>query len=256
MVAVATSGATLWSTNRDAIIARALRICGAIGQGETPSAAAITEGAEALNDITKEYQADGMPLWKIKVYTAFAYTATTTYNIGTGSTVNQVAPLKILQAYNRNTLADPDQDTPILVVPRMDYEYLGIKQATGRPNQLSYVPPGAGIITISDMKGVITVFPKPDAYTIANVTCVIIGQTPYEDYAASTDVPDFPSYWYNAIKWGLAAELAYEYGVPYAERAMIRKEALFHKNEALSFGTEEGSLWIQPRAQWGQEGHS
>ncbi len=254
MPAAATSGATLWSANRDLIIGRALRLCGAIGQGETASAAAVTEAAEALNDLTKELQADGMPLWKIRTYTAFSYTATTTYNIGIGSTVNQTAPLKILQAFNRRTDVTPNQDSPIVIVPKMDYELLGIKQSTGRPNQLYYNPPGAGIITVSDLKGVITVFPKPDTYTIANVTCVIIGQVPFDDYAAAGDVPDFPSYWYNTIKWGLAAELAYEYGVPYSERAMIMKQYLYHKNEALSFGTEEGSLQITPGPLWAHEG--
>jgi hypothetical protein len=43
-----TSGNFNLTTNRDAIIARALRIVGAIGQGETPSTTAITEGAKLL----------------------------------------------------------------------------------------------------------------------------------------------------------------------------------------------------------------
>ena len=94
MTAVTTSLKTLWSSNRDQIITRALRICGAYGQGVTPSADSITEGAEALNDLCKQFETDGMPLWKVKTMTAFAFTATKTYNIGVGSTVNQTAPLK------------------------------------------------------------------------------------------------------------------------------------------------------------------
>lgn len=250
----ATSGKTLWSANRDLIIGRSLRIIGAIGQGETPAAEAITEAAEALNDLCKELQADGMPLWKVRTYTAFAYTATTSYTIGIGSTVNQTAPLKILQAYNRDTTVTPNIDSPMIIVTKMDYEYLGQKQSTGRPNQLLYTPPGANVVTVSDMIGTITVFPKPDTLSIANLKCVLIGHVPFDDYSASSDVPDFPSYWFNAIKWGLAADLCFEYGVPFAERSMIMKQYLYHKNEALSFGTEEGSLWIQPRPQWGQEG--
>ena len=46
-----TSGLYALSTTRDGIITRALRIIGAIGQGETPTATAITEASEALNDL-------------------------------------------------------------------------------------------------------------------------------------------------------------------------------------------------------------
>src|SRR6266704_306265 len=104
---VSTSGSTNLSTNRDGVITRALRIIGAIGQGETASATQITEGAEALNDLVKEFQADGMPLWKIKFLTPFVYTATPTYLIGLNSTINQTAPLKILQVRNKNNSVTP-----------------------------------------------------------------------------------------------------------------------------------------------------
>ena len=64
-----TATTTNWSKQRDTLITRSLRICGAIAQGETPASAAITEGAEALNDLCKEYQTDGMPLWKVQQQT-------------------------------------------------------------------------------------------------------------------------------------------------------------------------------------------
>lgn len=251
MPAPVTSGTTYYTSNRDAVIKRALRIVGGISQGQTPSATAVTEAAEALNDICKEWQADGMPLWKIVFYTPFAYTATETYLIGTGSTVNQPAPLKLLYAFNRNNSVTPVLDSPMIIVPKFDYAILGNKQSTGRPSQLMYTPPGTNTVGANgDFAGEIRVYPLPDAYTIANVTCGIIGQKPFEDFNASTDVPDFPSYWVNALKWGLADQLSYEYGLPYAERSMITKKAENHKQVALSFGSEEVSLFIQPYPQW------
>lgn len=256
MPAVATSGATLHSRSRDQIITRALRIIGAIGQGETAGANAITEGAEALNAITKELITDGMPLWKIKTYTAFAYTATQTYLIGTGSTVNQVAPMKILQAWNRDTSVTPNRDTPMLLVTQQDYNWIGSKTTTGTPQQMRYNPPGANIITVSDMVGTITVFPSPDANAIANLTCVIEAVKTFEDFAASSDVPDMPSYWFNALVWFLASELSYEYGVSLPERGMIQKRADMHRAAALSYGTEEGSILLRPRAEYGSPGGS
>jgi hypothetical protein len=236
-----------------------MRICGEIGTGETPSATQITDGAEALNDLCKEWQADGMPLWKVTQAGPFTFTNTVnTYLIGTGAAgtdfVN-VSPLKILQAWRRKVAAAPnDFDTPMLIVPKEDYLYLGQKTATGFPNQLVYTPPGANKTgSVSEMSGQIIVFPTPDTTTATTSQLWILGQFPYEDFSATGDVPDFPSYWFNAIKWGLAAELCYEYGTAYAERSMIMKQAMFHKDVALSFGTEEGSLWIQPRPQWSAE---
>jgi hypothetical protein len=239
---------------RDQITTRALRIVGAIGTGETPASSQLTEGAEALNDLCKEYQAYGMPLWKITALTPWAYTATNTYTIGLGSTIAQVAPLKILFARNKNSISTPALYTPMILVPKMDYYLLGIPDATGRPNQLNYTPPGAPFKgTNLDAEGTIRVYPSPDAYTIANVTCEMVCHLPYQDFAISTDIPDFPQHWLNAIKWGLAAELSYEYGVNVQERGMLEKRADMHVQQALSFGTEEGSLWIQPAPQWTAE---
>ena len=95
-----TSGLWNLTTNRDAIIARALRIIGAIGQGETPSSTAVTEAAEALNDLVKEWQTDGMPLWAITVFSVKYNTGVYTYQVTNG-------PLDILQAWNRNSTNKP-----------------------------------------------------------------------------------------------------------------------------------------------------
>lgn len=257
MVAVVTSGLTLWSTNRDAIITRAKRITGAIGTGETPSASEITEGAEALNDLIKEMATEeGMPLWKVKQLTGITYTATKTYTIGVGATgSNQKAPLRIYQYFNRDSSVTPNADTPVLLITKQDYMYLQQKDATGRPSQAFYDPPGANTFgTVSEMQGTITVYQSPDAFSIANLTLICIAQLPYEDFNASTDVPDFPSSWFNALKWSLAAELAYEDGVGLAERSMIAKRAQEHVDKARMGGTEEGSLFIRPTVQYHSPG--
>lgn len=250
------SGTTNYTIQRDTLITRALRICGAVGQGETATANAITEGAGALNALVKEYQADGMPLWKITQMTGITYTATNSYTVGLGQTVNQVAPLKVLQAFNRSDDTLPI-DQPVLIIPYQDYLYLGIKTSTGRPSQVFYKTPGeGGTIPASDMIGTIIVYPSPDAATIAHQTLVLIAQQPFENFDASTDIPDFPSYWFNALIWGLAADLAYEYGVGLAERSMIAKKAVEKKEMALSFGVEEGSLFLRPTANYHSPGGS
>ena len=228
-----TSNSTNFSITRDQLISGALRIAGAIAQGETPTATQVTEAAEALNMLVKAMQADGMPLWAIKKY-AVTLTATADYTIGVGSTVNTPKPLKVVNAYRHNT--STNIDVPMRVVTRQEYDMLGNKTSTGSPVQLFYEP------LLST--GVMHVFPVPDTYSIANETIYIIYQRPFEDFDASTDEPDFPQEWFDAIKFGLADRLAPEYGLAIQDRNDIRSRAKELRQEALGFGTENGSMYL------------
>jgi hypothetical protein len=148
--------------------------------------------------------------------------------------------MRVLQAWYRNN----NRDTPINIITRDTYQLMQAKGNTGTPTLFWYNPPGG--ISATENLGVVTVYPAPDAYAAANDTIYFTGVKPFMDFDASTDVPDFPQYWYNAIKWGTADQLAYEYGVGLAERSMITKKAQFHKDKALEGGAEEGSMFFMP----------
>lgn len=51
---------------RDTLIEDALKYIGAVNEGETPSAAALTESARLLNMMIKLRAAEGMPIWAIR----------------------------------------------------------------------------------------------------------------------------------------------------------------------------------------------
>jgi len=247
-----TSSSYNYTTNRDNIINRSLRIVGAIGQGETGDTNAVTEAAMALNDLAKEWEADGMPLWALTTYTLTPVASTSTYSVPGTAVDIVVAPLKIFQVWSHNSSSN--SDSPILLLTRQEYNILGAKTTGGAPSQLWYNPPGNMGISNS-ATGTVTLYPVPDATYVATGTIKFTGHKPFEDFDASTDVPDFPQYFYNALIWGLADQLSYEYGVSYAGRSMITKKADFHKQLALSFGTEEGSFRIQPLPSWDWESY-
>jgi len=230
------------TTTRDGIITRALRIVGAAGTGDVVNPYQITAGAEALNDLVKEWQVDGMPLWCLHQYGPLTLVENqASYSIGIGAADLQiVAPLRLLQAWRRNN----NLDSPLIIQTREAYNMMTDKAGTGAPSIVWYNPPGN--MSATEMAGTLTVYTTPDATSAANDTIYFTGVKPFADFDAADDVPDFPQYWYNALKWGLADQLSYEYGVGLAERAMISKKALFHKEQALSGGTEEGSLFFQP----------
>ena len=230
-----TSGTTTFSITRDDIIKGALRKIGVVAQGEVPTEDQVTEAAFALNTMVKAWEADGMPLWALRT-TPIPLTANVnTYNIGISKTVNTDKPLKVIQAWIRDTTSKID--IPMRILTKQEYAILGNKTTSGSPIQVYYEP-------LSDY-GILRVFPTPTSIDAANNQIYITYQRPYEDFNVSTDVPDFPQEWYDAVVYGLAVRLAPEYGLPIDQRRVLAQEALDIKLIAMSFGTEEGSLYMQ-----------
>ena len=230
-----TSGTTIFSINRDQLIAGSLRLTGVVSSGESPTADQITEGAEALNMMVKAWEADGMPLWAIKQY-PLPLSSSAIYNIGIGQTVNISKPLKVIQAFLHDVVSGTP-DIPMRIITRDEYNRLGNKVSTGQPIQVFYEP-------LRDY-GIVHLFPVPDATSIANKQVVLVYQAPFEDFNSATDTPDFPQEWYEAVKYGLAVRMAGENTLSLQVRQILMQEAKMFKDEALGFGTEEGSFFIQ-----------
>lgn len=232
---MATSGSTDFSVTRNQLITGALRLVGGVAQGETPTSDQITEAAEALNMLVKAWQAVGMPLWAMKQYTMSLTTSTSSYTIGVGSTVNTAKPLRVVSAYLHNIASGID--VPMTLLTREEYNSLGNKTSTGDPIQFFYEP----LLTT----GVVHLFPVPDSVAATDYTILLVYQRPFEDFDASTDTPDFPQEWYNALKYGLADMLSFEYGVDIQTAARLTSIASREKDLALSNGTEEGSFYFK-----------
>lgn len=231
---MAVSGSYDWVLNRDQVITGALRKLGVLASGASATSAQISDGSAALNAIVKAMAVEGMPLWAITSVTFTVTSGTSSYTIGVGSTVNAVAPIRVLQAFY--TISGEAQ-TPLNVINRYDFNKHPVNgtEIEGKPVNLYYQP--------LRQTGTISLWPVPDDST----TTVTMHYTrPFQDMDGATDDFDFPAYWIQALVYLLAWALAPEYGLPKAERDALRDEAIFWKNEALSIGTEEGSLYFQP----------
>jgi hypothetical protein len=237
---MALSGSYDWTLNRDQVITGALRKLAVLPSGGTPSAPQVADASEALNAIVKAFQADGMPVWAIEPYTFTVTSGTSSYAIGIAQTLNTVAPLKVLQALYTTT---GNASVPMNIYNRHDFNILPNADSEGVPVNLYYQPTSG---STGQPTGTIKLWPTPNDST---TTITIHYQRPYNDMDSAANNFDFPSYWIQALIYNLAWALAPEYGIPPTDRAVLTKEAMYWKNEALSYGTEEGSLYFQPNTQ-------
>jgi hypothetical protein len=235
---LALSGSFDWTLNRDQVITGALRKLAVLASGAAPTTNQTNDAAEALNAIVKAFQADGMPLWAISSYTFTVTSGTATYTIGVGQTQNTVAPLKVLQALRT---VSGQSAVPMNVYNRYDFNALpNLTTITGTPVNLYYQPSSG---TSGEPTGTIKLWPVPANSTD---TITLHYQRPFNDLDGATNNFDFPSYWIQALIYNLAWSLCPEYGIPPTDRSVLSKEAMYWKQEALNYGSEEGSLYFQP----------
>lgn len=227
-----TSNVTTFNMTSTQLVSAALRKLAVLGDGQSPSATQLSNGVEALNAMLKTFTVKGMPLWVMSEYSV-VLTATKTYTL-TAAT-NIPAPLKVTQAI----LVDANGAIiPMNPKSHYDYNLLSGNAATGTPVNYWYEP--------LNQTGVLHVWPTPDAYSIANRTVKLVYQKPFQDMVGGSDTLDFPQWWHEAVIYGLAWRLTGDFGVPLQDRQVLTKEAEYFLEEALSFGTEEGSLYFQP----------
>jgi len=234
------SGQANWNYTRDQIINAAHRKVGIAVDGATATPTQLVNAQEALNNIVFSLYAQGMPVWAMTT-TSFPLTqGVNTYPVGLGigsGTLNIQAPLKIVQAWSRdsNTL---NTDIPMNIYTQYNYNLLSTKINQGYPVHLWYQP--------QNQAGTITLWPTPDAYSAQFRSVFFVYQRAFDQFNSGTDTPDFPQVWIEPLIYSLAHRLSPEFGLPLSEQDKLNETANALITNALSFGTEEGSLFIQP----------
>ena len=57
---------------------------------------------------------------------------------------------------------------------------------------------------------------------------------------------DFPSEWFQCLRWGLASEIAVDYGLPLEKLSGIIQRAESYKQRLMAWDTEYASTFFQP----------
>lgn len=222
-----TSSNTSWELTKEEIIKSALRKCGVLAKGQTPSAEDYTDCGMALNALLQSLATKGMPLWKRLTYFTSLIAGTQTYTV---SNVWKIAQIVV---------TDLAGGTQIEVVQKSLYDFNRLpRNTTGQPVHYTYAP---GLES-----GVLSLWPIPDSGTALAKQLQIVYQKEFDGFINLTDTPDFPAYWSEAIIYGLAQRIAPEYGVPITDRDKITADYNRALNDAEGYGDEDGSLFLSP----------
>jgi hypothetical protein len=112
---------------------------------------------------------------------------------------------------------------------------LGVKTSQGIPNQFYYDPQlNNGVLYLYDV-------PSASGYTVH-----LQVQSPISDVTTPSATPEFPSEWFNCLKFGLADQLALEYGVSAQVRAELSQRAMKYLEEMTDWSQEEAATSFQP----------
>ena len=275
-----TSSSRNFISTRDEIIAYAYRKLDVIGPGDTPSANQVTQASAVLNAMVLEWQNDGIGLWTLIEDTVKLTASTATVTLDECVDIDNVlfrrnegdTPLHRLTRPEYRAIQDKTTEgTPTsyyvdfqLAAPVL-YLYPVPENTTG-----CVTGTDALIYLCSNDHTSATATDKPitgtdyaDYWTAttdvtataawANATDYysdVIKYTKYQrlqDFDGASDNPDFPVRWYQALIWGLAAELAPENGIVDAAHDKILMRASRYYQRAKGSDTDMGDLRISPR---------
>ena len=228
---MSTSGSTDFGLVTNTIIDEAFDICGIGSEGESISADQYSRARRSLNLMAKSWAASDH-LWLRTSASEALAAATASYAI-------TPKPTRILEMRRRDSNG---YDTPLTEWSHAEYQDQPNKAVTGVPVAYYYDPQRAS--------GTVYVWPTPGASEAAEYALQFTYLRTIEDFDDTTNDPDLPQEWTEALCYGLAERLALKYGVAPDIRSEIAQRAALLKAQIDSWDTEPASLFLQPEARW------
>lgn len=230
------------------IINDAFKKLGAIGETETLNTYQQGTGNKALAAMAHAWTVYGLPPWNMAVDSIplSNFAANGTLIVGkSGLTVVPTYssmtnyPVRILNAWKQKS----NVREPMMVMARKDFLSQPSQALTAAPQYLLWEP-------LSWRRIKLSLYPLISTDWTSG-TLVIDYQYdnhPTSEYTdPSTEYPDFPDYWDEALIYNLAVRLAPEYGLSIENRNLLKQEAKEALELALSYRTDDTeSMYFQP----------
>lgn len=222
-----TTGATAtFNETRDQLITDALMKVGVVGPDATPTGSQYSHGARALNRLVKSLDPEGEYLWRV-----VRRTITTTS--GTAAYTPAADVMTIDEPLNFKRSAGNGR-SPVRVISRDDYMLIGDRTTTGAPSVV-FVEKTLSSLTLN-------FWPIPDASSDTIEYAAVLRSL---DYSTGANTSDFPQEWQQALVYGLAADLAFDYGQPELA-AQLRAVFTEEKVKQRESSTETGNARLVP----------
>lgn len=161
----------------------------------------------------------------------------------------QPRPTKILYAFRQDT---GGSDSQVDIVGRIEYERLSQKTSPGAVTKIHYSPrvSGFGSIADGDSAGDLYVWPVKNPLNVDKLFMVC--EHYIDDFDIGTNHISLPVEYGNALIWGLASELSYEYGVDRDLRREIKAIAEDKKDTILNGYDVENASFQMAREMTGR----
>jgi len=146
-------------------------------------------------------------------------------------TTKSDVPQKLLYAFRSDINGF---DTEVSIIGENEYRRQSNKTSDGPPVEIWYNRKG------NTSTGELFVWPDNGGKNWDKI--VLIANHLPDDFDASSDNPDFPIEFGNVLVWGLAAEIASEYGLSESEQGRLWQIAQHKLDNALDYSTENASV--------------
>lgn len=182
------------------MIARSMRLVGALGQGETPTAQEQTDGLYALNAMLDSWSIERLMVYNI-VEENFTWTASSrTQTMGSGGNFNTTRPSKLENGFSRVN----NVDYPYELVSKPTYDLVVAKSTvTSTFPRIIYADYGFPLITLS-------AYPIP----VSALDFHLNSWKQLQSFATGTTALSLPPGYQRAMEYNLAVEMSTDFSLP------------------------------------------
>ena len=209
--------------------------------GATTLVVSSTTGMVAADKIGIQLD-DGTRQWttivSVDSATGLTITAALTDDVAVGNTVftfttDLERPLRVEST--RRRLITNNTEVELNKIARQQYMALTNKTSQGTPTSFFYAPR----LTNGEY------YIWQTANSVNQVLYITFNAT-LEDFDTSSNNPDFPVEWCDALVWNLAERLSFEYQVDFNKLQLIQVNAAQYLDDALGWDEETTSLNLMP----------
>jgi hypothetical protein len=192
-----------FNATRNEIIERAFRIIGKNPIGEPLPGEMMTQAAIALNSMVKSWQSKHVFLWTIQDFTQTLSAGVASYSLAASDPP--------VYALDRAYLRIDNIDRKCDIASWRQYWDIQDKTSTGDPTVVALT---------TSITPTLYVWPVPTQTRSLKFSALV----KLKDFDTAGGNPDFPVRYLDALTFGLAHALSFEYGLPLPERRELERQ--------------------------------